>query len=187
MSHQQLTNPEGAFGYATTAGLGGNQRSDITVRVLRNMSTASAVAVGQPVAWSTLIGDGNEVIPVTTVLTARQRFAGIAITSATTNAATGTSFRSSEHPRGAWCKVVVEGPADAWVTSAVEKGDNLVQSNDTANGVTWGKLGAVTSAVPSATTGLVYGLGWALTTATSATTNRSRVYVKPFVFHPVTS
>lgn len=172
---QQITNPEGAFAYGSTVGLGGNQRNNITVRRFRNMSTAAGISVGQPAVWSTLVGEGNEVIPATTVVTGLQRFAGIAITSATTN--NNTSNASSQHPRGAWCHVVVEGPAQAWVTSAVEKGDNLTQGNDTANGVGWGKLAAVTTAVT--TGGAVHTIGWALTSQTSATTNRSNIYVKP--------
>lgn len=182
MSHQQLSNPEGAFGYSSTSGRGTNQRSDVRIRRLRNMSTAAGVAIGQPVAWSTLVGEGNEVIPATTVVTGLQRFAGIAITTASTNS--NTSNGSSIHPRTAWCDVVVEGPADAWVTSAVEKGENLTQGNDTANGVSWGKLAAVSTAL---STGNVHTIGWALTSASSGTTGRSRIYVKPQIIVGPTS
>lgn len=178
MSDQQIFNPHGAFGYNTTDGIAGNQRGDIRVKRLRNMSTASGIAVGQPAVWSSLVGEGNEVIPATTVLTGLQRFAGIAITSATTNNSTGTSNLSSQHPSAAWCDVVVEGPVEAWVTSATEKGTFLFQTNDTANGVTWGKLGPLSTA---ATTGNVNVIGWSLTTATSATTGKSRIYVKPSI------
>lgn len=168
MSRQTITNPKGAFG-STDVG------SVQEIATFRNMSTVQAFLPGQCAVYSSLVGDGNECIPGTTVQTGLQRFYGVAVSSCSTN--TNTTNQTSAHPGNAWVRVVTRGPVMAFVTSAVEKGDVLVMGASTVAPALNGRLTALTTA---GTTGAVHVLGWAMTSGTSGTTNpNGRVFVAP--------
>lgn len=168
MSRHTVTNPKGAFG--STGDYASNE-----IETYRNMSTVQGFLPGQCAVYSSLVGDGNECIPGTTVQTAIQRFYGVAITSCSTN--TNTTNQTSAHPGNAWVRVVTKGPVMAFVTSAVEKGEVLVLGASTVAPALNGRLTALTTA---GTTGAVHVLGWAMTSGTSGTTTpNGRVFVSP--------
>lgn len=172
MSHQQIVNTEGALGYDSTAGKGGNQRAGVTVRRFRNMSTAAGIGVGAPVKLSTLIGEGNEAVAAgSSGSIGNEIILGIAATSCSTN--TNTTNRSTSHPSNAWAEVVTYGPAQATLTSGVEKGDHVVAIGTSATSHVLGVHNFTTA------TGFGYVVGVALTSGTSGTTNASRVFVNP--------
>lgn len=182
MAESQIVNSKGAFGYNTTDIEAGRQRQNVDY--FRNMSTVTAIQrAGQAFCYSSLVGEGNEAVAGTTVATGVQVPVGIAIETCTTN--TNTTNQSTNHPAGAWFRGVTYGPVWAYGTSDIEKGSVLTISASTVAPLSGGRVGPITTALGSTA---VQVIGRALTSATSATTNRNvLIFVNPQVYPTPTS
>lgn len=163
---QEIANVKGAFGYDSTDAGSGQQRQHIALENWRNMSTANSVEVGKVVAYSSLIGEGNEAKRLDAT---GDIVLGVAFTSASTN--DNTTNVTTNHPDAAWATIVTYGPVDAAVSSAqaIQKGETLVPTT-------------VGEVAPLALTSVAAEqediVGWALTSAATATTN-VRIFVNP--------
>lgn len=137
---KQITNAGGAFGYGEQSDR--DARGPQVIRRFHNMSSVNAIQKGSAVIFSSLSTDGTGVV-VTTVA-GSPRFAGVALTSATTGQST---HLTSLAPAAAWCSVVVEGPVYAMLDTVTVNGDIIGITNTTAasGAANGGLLGPIVS------------------------------------------